>query len=59
MFRAVTDDVPAPADDEVAEYAWVSEASLRESVAGAPFAWSPWLGWQLAELERAGLHVTR
>ena len=59
VFRAVTDDVPAPADDEVAEYAWVSEDDLRASVAGAPFAWSPWLGWQLAELEQQGLRVTR
>jgi isopentenyl-diphosphate delta-isomerase len=59
VFRAVTDDTPAPADDEVAEWAWVSEDSLRQAVAGAPFAWSPWLGWQLAELETAGLHVTR
>ena len=54
-----TDDLPAPADDEVAEYAWVSEDSLRAAVAGAPFGWSPWLGWQLTELEAAGLHITR
>ncbi|MFJ6172163.1 isopentenyl-diphosphate Delta-isomerase [Curtobacterium sp. NPDC092190] len=59
VFRAVTDDVPAPADDEVAEYAWLSEDELRASVAAAPFAWSPWLGWQLAELEQQGLRVTR
>ena len=59
VFRAVTDDLPAPADDEVAEYAWVSEDSLRAAVAGAPFGWSPWLGWQLTELEAAGLHITR
>ncbi|MDB6428404.1 isopentenyl-diphosphate Delta-isomerase [Curtobacterium sp. 20TX0008] len=59
VFRAVTDDVPAPADDEVAEYAWLSEDELRASVAAAPFAWSPWLGWQLTELEQQGLRVTR
>ncbi len=43
--RAVGD--VAPADDEVAEWAWVDPAELRTAVAGAPFAFSPWLGWQL------------
>jgi len=51
--------VPAPADDEVAEYAWVSEDALRASVEGSPFAWSPWLGWQLTELATSGLRITR
>jgi isopentenyl-diphosphate Delta-isomerase len=50
VFRAVTDAEPVPADDEVAEYAWVDEVRLREAVSAAPFAFSPWLGWQLAEL---------
>ncbi len=44
--RATTD--VAPAADEVAEWAWVDPAELRASVAAAPFAFSPWLGWQLA-----------
>lgn len=44
--RAATD--VAPADDEVAEWAWVDPAELRASVEAAPFAFSPWLGWQLA-----------
>lgn len=43
--RAVGD--VAPADDEVAEWAWVDPAELRAAVAGTPFAFSPWLGWQL------------
>ncbi|MBF4583736.1 isopentenyl-diphosphate Delta-isomerase [Curtobacterium sp. VKM Ac-2865] len=50
VFRAVTDDVPAPADDEVSEYEWLSEAALRSAVSAAPFAFSPWLGWQLEQL---------
>jgi isopentenyl-diphosphate Delta-isomerase len=50
VFRAVTSDVPAPADDEVAEWAWVEPERLREAVVATPFAFSPWLGWQLAEL---------
>lgn len=44
--RAATDVVPA--DDEVAEWAWVDPHELQASVTAAPFAFSPWLGWQLA-----------
>lgn len=47
--RAVGD--LSPADDEVAEWAWVDPDQLRSAVAGAPFAFSPWLGWQLAAWE--------
>lgn len=50
VFRAVTTDVPAPAADEVAEWAWVTEDALRAAVEAAPFAFSPWLGWQLSAL---------
>lgn len=45
--RAVGD--VSAADDEVAEWAWVEPAELRSSVSAAPFAFSPWLGWQLGE----------
>lgn len=38
----------APADDEVAEWAWLEASELRSAVAAAPFAFSPWIGWQLA-----------
>jgi isopentenyl-diphosphate delta-isomerase len=44
--RAATDVTPAP--DEVAEWAWVEPDELQASVSAAPFAFSPWLGWQLA-----------
>ncbi len=46
VARAATD--VAPAADEVAEWAWVDPSELRASVEAAPFAFSPWLGWQLA-----------
>jgi isopentenyl-diphosphate delta-isomerase len=36
-----------PADDEVSEWAWLVPADLQAAVASAPFAFSPWLGWQL------------
>lgn len=50
VFRAVADADPQPADDEVSEWVWLSEEKLRAAVTNAPFAFSPWLGWQLAEV---------
>ncbi len=50
VYRAVTVDAVAPNPEEVAEFAWVDPASLREAAAAAPYAFSPWLGWQLAQL---------
>jgi len=47
VFTAVAVGTPAPSPLEVAEWEWVSPAALRASVAATPFAWSPWLGWQL------------
>jgi isopentenyl-diphosphate delta-isomerase len=47
VFRAVVDGDPAPAADEVAEWAWVGFDALRASVAATPFAFSPWLALQL------------
>jgi isopentenyl-diphosphate delta-isomerase len=49
VFTAVADGAPNPSPDEVAEWAWVEPAALRSAVAAAPFAWSPWLGWQLEQ----------
>ncbi len=49
VFTAVTTDAPAPNPDEVAEWAWVTPESLRASVVATPFAFSPWLGWQLQQ----------
>lgn len=50
VYRAVTTDVPVPNPDEVAEFAWLAPEDLAISVAAAPFAFSPWLGWQLEQL---------
>jgi isopentenyl-diphosphate delta-isomerase len=55
VYRAVTTDAVAPNPDEVSEFAWVSPASLHEAAVAAPYAFSPWLGWQLEQLAaRAG-----
>jgi isopentenyl-diphosphate delta-isomerase len=50
VYRAVTTDAPQPNPDEVSEFAWLDPAALRSAVAAAPFAFSPWLGWQLEQL---------
>ena len=50
VYRAVTVDAVTPADDEVAEFAWVDPAALAAAAAAAPYAFSPWLGWQLQQL---------
>ena len=50
VYRAVTTDAIAPAVDEVAEFAWVDPQSLQTAAQATPFAFSPWLVWQLEQL---------
>lgn len=40
----------SPRSDEVAEWVWVDRESLPELVAGAPFAFSPWMALQVPAL---------
>lgn len=47
VYRAIAERDPVPADDEVAEWAWVDPRELRTAVTAAPFAFSPWLVLQL------------
>lgn len=48
VFTARASGNPRPAADEVAEWAWVDPAALKGAVEATPFAYSPWIGWQLA-----------
>jgi isopentenyl-diphosphate delta-isomerase len=50
VYRAVTTDAVEPNPDEVSEFAWLAPTALSGAVEAAPFAFSPWLGWQLAQL---------
>lgn len=50
VYRAVTVDAVVPNPDEVAEFAWVDPVTLRDAALAAPYAFSPWLGWQLEQL---------
>ena len=52
VFTARTSQVPAPDPAEVMELVWVSPEELRAAAAAAPWALSPWLREQLAELGR-------
>ncbi len=52
VFRAVTADEIAANPDEVSEWKWVDPAALRLAVETAPFAFSPWIALQFAELAR-------
>jgi isopentenyl-diphosphate delta-isomerase len=51
VFRAVTSDAVAVNPAEVSEFAWVAPESLHAAAIAAPYAFSPWLGWQLEQLE--------
>ena len=50
VYRAFTSDGVVPNPDEVAEFAWVDPAALHDAAVAAPYAFSPWLGWQLEQL---------
>ena len=50
VYRATTVDAVVPNPEEVAEFAWVSPESLHSAAVAAPYAFSPWLGWQLEQL---------
>ncbi len=50
VYRAVTADLVSPNPAEVSEFAWLEPHHLYEAVTATPFAFSPWLGWQLEQL---------
>ena len=53
VYRAVTTDVVAGNPDEVSEWEWVDPASLTAAASAAPYAFSPWLVWQLEQIAAA------
>jgi isopentenyl-diphosphate delta-isomerase len=50
VYRAVTSDAVTANSDEVSEWEWVVPASLTAAASAAPYAFSPWLVWQLEQL---------
>jgi isopentenyl-diphosphate delta-isomerase len=54
VYFATTSIAPAPADDEVAEFAWVNAHDLLSAVERTPWAFSPWLTLQLPALATRG-----
>ncbi|WP_404290770.1 isopentenyl-diphosphate Delta-isomerase [Glutamicibacter arilaitensis] len=49
VFIATLDNELIPNPDEVMDYQWVEVAKLEAAVRETPWAFSPWMGWQLAE----------
>jgi isopentenyl-diphosphate delta-isomerase len=52
VYRAVTTDAVVANPAEVAEWRWVDPDSLVAAASAAPYAFSPWLVWQLEQVER-------
>jgi isopentenyl-diphosphate Delta-isomerase len=50
VYRAVSTDRVNANPHEVAEWEWVDPASLTAAASAAPYAFSPWLVWQLEQL---------
>ncbi len=50
VFKATTAEDIDPNPDEVSEWKWVDPESLNSAVTAAPYAFSPWIALQLAEL---------
>ena len=51
VYAAITDDDPTPSRDEIIEHLWAEPADVTAAVAHAPWAFSPWFGWQLEQLQ--------
>jgi isopentenyl-diphosphate delta-isomerase len=51
VYRAVTTDAVVGNPDEVSEWEWVDPATLTAAASAAPYAFSPWLVWQLEQLD--------
>jgi isopentenyl-diphosphate delta-isomerase len=50
VYRAVSTDAVQANPEEVSEWQWVDPASLTTAASAAPYAFSPWLVWQLQQL---------
>ena len=50
VYRATTTDAVAANPAEVSEWEWVDPVSLTAAASAAPYAFSPWLVWQLEQL---------
>jgi len=59
VYTAFTAEQPEIHPEEIEEFAWVNPAEFQRAVAATPFAFSPWVGWQLAEIADAGIDYSR
>jgi isopentenyl-diphosphate Delta-isomerase len=50
VYRAVSTDTVNANSTEVSEWEWVDPTALATAASAAPYAFSPWLVWQLEQL---------
>jgi isopentenyl-diphosphate delta-isomerase len=50
VYRAIATGPVTANPQEVSEFEWIEPHRLHSAVTAAPFAFSPWLGWQLEQL---------
>jgi isopentenyl-diphosphate delta-isomerase len=50
VYRAICTDAVDANPAEVSEWEWVDPATLTAAASAAPYAFSPWLVWQLEQL---------
>jgi isopentenyl-diphosphate delta-isomerase len=50
VYRATSDDAVNANPAEVSEWEWVDPTALTAAASAAPYAFSPWLVWQLEQL---------
>ncbi|EXF25428.1 isopentenyl-diphosphate delta-isomerase [Nesterenkonia sp. AN1] len=54
VFTAVLTSELAPVEDEVSQWQWADLDAVKRAVAGAPFAFSPWMVEQLEAMAALG-----
>jgi isopentenyl-diphosphate Delta-isomerase len=48
VFTGIVDTDPTPDPSEVCEWQWVAPQSVVQAITATPFAFSPWLVWQVS-----------
>ncbi len=51
VYTATANTDPLPNPDEVSEFRWTKPADLRSALTSAPWAFSPWMVLQVAQLD--------
>lgn len=55
VYTARAASEPRPLDSEVAEFQWARPEDVRTAALAAPWAFSPWMVWQIEEFDTHGV----